>query len=170
MSRQDVSAFALRAPDVALVGRHARQRRPERRERPGRRERIQGLFWERFLLGDGLHVHHRRVGRHRNGFGDGSDLEGRVDRRGEPRGNVNAFPTNRAEARQRKCDGVHAWAQLFDFVLPRAVADRRAGLLNQDGAGRFNRDAWEDGTRAVPHDARNRAELRRAQRRKDEHR
>ena len=102
VGRQDIPALPLRAADVALVGRHARQRGPERRERPRRWQRVQRLLRERLLLGDRLHVHHRRFPGHRNRFFDGSDFEGPVDRRREARGNLDAFVTDGVEARSVK--------------------------------------------------------------------
>jgi hypothetical protein len=74
-----------------------------------------------------------------------------------------------SEACQRKRDAVHAGTQLLDFELARAVADGRAGLLNQDRARGLNRDPREDGAAAVPHDAGNGAKLGKAEYREEEH-
>ena len=50
----------LRAAHIALVGCHARQRRPDRRERPRRRQRVQRFLRELLPFGAALHVHDRR--------------------------------------------------------------------------------------------------------------
>jgi hypothetical protein len=168
VGREDVPTFALRAADIALVRRHTRQRRPERRERPRRRQRVQRLLRERLSFGAALHVYDRRLPGHRDSFRNHSDFQGRVDRRHEPRRDLDAFTTNRTEARQREGDRVHARTQLWDRVLAGAVADRRSGLFNERWTRGFDRDARHDGAAAVLHDAGNRAELGKAHRREDD--
>ena len=68
-------------------------------------------------------------------------------------GELDAFAPDGGEARQREGDDVIAGPEVLDPVLPAAVRHDRPDLLNQRGARRFDRHAWQHCSRCVSNHA-----------------
>ena len=63
-----------------------------------------------------LHIDQRASSADRDGFLERSDTQLGIDRGGEPGSQLDAFPLNHAETRQRERDSVGARAQIHDLV------------------------------------------------------
>ena len=100
----------------------------------------------------GLDVDDRRLAGDRDCFLQRADAELAIDRRGEGAGQFEALPPERREPGQRERDCIDAWPQVRDPVLAGAVADDRAGLLDERWTGGFDSDAREQRAGRIAHD------------------
>ena len=88
-----------------------------------------------------LDVDDRRFAGDRDRLFERADSQIGVDRGDEVAAQLDAFALHRVETGQRERHGVGAGTKIDDAILTGVVADDRAVLLDQDGTGRFNRDA-----------------------------
>ncbi len=126
--------------DVVQVGVDARHDSDHRPVAPSRRDRLEYVVLQRHLAAGTLHVHHRGRAGHRDGLGNGSDLQLGVDLRRERTRQLDAFTFEGIEALQRERDRIGSRPQILDSILAGAVRRRGANFFNQRTARRLHRD------------------------------
>ena len=155
MDGRDIPARSTREP-TGIAGRaHPGNQRLNAAGGARRGDRGEDVFAHRLLDLRALHVDDRRFARHRDCFFQRADFQLAVHRRDEVSRELDAFALDGAEARQRERHRIGARPQIHDAVLARIVADHRADLFDQNGACRFDGDAWQHRARRVFHDAGN---------------
>ena len=102
-----------------------------------------------------MHVHDRRSAGDGQRFREVADPHLAVDLRREVRRQVDSFPLDRGEPRERERHGVHAGTQIDDLVLALLVGGDSANLFNQRRTAGFNGHTGHDRTGCIFHDARN---------------
>src|SRR5205085_2352999 len=122
-----------------------------------RRQRLERRARQRRLLPDVLQVHDGRFARDGDRFSELADLQVGVDRGGEAGAQLEPLTLQRAEPGEREGHGIGARTQINYPVESLAVTDGGAGFLDEDRAGGFNGDAWQDRTRCVLDHPRNAA-------------
>src|SRR5439155_19445820 len=96
-----------------------------------------------------LNVDRRRLTRDGHRFLHRSQAQLRVDRRREIRWEVDAVLNERLEALKREAHLVDTGTQIDNRISSLRIADGRAGLLEERGAGCFYRDARHHGAARV---------------------
>ena len=119
---------------------------------PPRRQHVDLLLAEDGAALRALDVDERRSAGHRDGLLERADPQLRVDRGREVRLQDDVLAHERAEARQREGDLVGAGPEVLDSIAPAPVRDAGAHLLDQGGAGRFNRDTGQHPAGRVGHE------------------
>ncbi len=112
-----------------------------------------------------LHVHHRCFAHDGDRFLQAAHAQLGVERQGDAGLEFHFGALHGREAGERVGNGVDSRDQAIQAKLARAVGHRRADLFDQRGAGGFDGDARQHGSRGVAHDTRDR--LCRRQRRHD---
>ena len=112
---------------------------------------------QRLLALHALHVDDWRLAGHRDRLFHCADTQIRVDGRGKCSRELDAFAFGRAEAGEDERHTVSAGPQVLNPVLPAAVGNRRACLLDQLGARGLDGDTRQHGARAVFDGAHDRA-------------
>jgi hypothetical protein len=149
-------ALALVAADVTR-GRGANREAGERQERARRRQRVEHLARQDVLRPHVLHVHHRARAGDGHRLLERADPQLRVGCRRKTGGERQTFALQRAEAREREGDGIHAGPEVDDLVLALGVGGRDTRFLDQHRARGFHRDTRQRRARGVGDSAGDRA-------------
>jgi hypothetical protein len=115
---------------------------------------------DQLTAGARLDVDDRRLAGNGDRLLDGADPQLDVHGGYATSRNLEPVAFDGAESRQRERQVVRAGPQVDDLVLPGAVGDDGADLLDERGAGCFDGDAGEDGTGRIPDDSGQRLRVR----------
>ena len=137
----------LGAADVRDVQADARHKRSDRLDVSRAGNRVDEVARHHLLPRRILDVDHRRLARHRHRFLERADAEVGVERHGRVGGHDDAVALERAEPGQGKDDRIGTRPQVHDRVPAVAVGDDATGFLDEDGAGGFDGDARQNGSR-----------------------
>ena len=153
-ARSDADAIHLEASRLGsgagTVGREAGIHRRHQGRRDPRGCALERHLRENFLvehlrLSRSLDVDSRALAGDRDRFFQGPDAQLSPHRRHDRARQLESFPLDGIEARQRERHRINARRKIDDAVLAVAIGDAGAHLLNQHGARHFNRHAWQDG-------------------------
>ncbi len=154
--------------DVVGIGDDAGHQQDDAVVVTDRGNRSQHVAPERHLSPRALHVDDRALARDDDRFLERAEPHLGVDHGGERARQLDAFPLEHAEPCQRERDGVRAWPQVLDAVLPRSVGHRRANLFDECGARGFHRDSGKNRPGGVTHRPRDDRLCRRRRGKEDE--
>ncbi len=138
------------AADILHRRRDTGDERREAEVRPPARERVDDVLLQRLLHFRALDVDERGLAGDGNGFLHRADPEIGVDRGDECACQLDALSPDAGKSGQREGHRIGAGIERHDAVLTRSVGHRRAHLLDQRRAGRFNGDAWQHRARTCP--------------------
>ena len=122
---------------------------PDRLDVAAGRHRVEDVARHHRLGRDALHVDDWRGAGDGDGFLDGAHRHLRADRRGEARGQLDAFADHRPEPWQGERDLVGAGAKRRDLIAALLVGDGRARAFDQRGTAGLDRHARHDGAGRV---------------------
>jgi hypothetical protein len=134
-----------RAADVGHVQRDADDELAQTLDGLGRRHGVEDVAGEDLLLDVALHVDDRRRTGDGNGFLQGANRQLDIDGGGEVGSQLHTLPRDGVEAREAVGERVGAGPEIDDAVDAVLVRHRSADLLDEDRAGRLNRDSGHDG-------------------------
>jgi hypothetical protein len=121
------------------------------------REDVQQIGRDHGLFAGIAGVDERRLARHRDRFGERTDLQLCVHGSSKSGRQLDAVTPEGVEPRKREGDDISPRTQIDDVVAALAVCDDCADLLDQSRTGGFDRDAREHRSRSVFDDSRNAA-------------
>ena len=133
----------LLATDIRLAQSHALREITERLRVARRRQGVEKRSTDDVGFLRRLHVHDRRLARHRHRLLQRADRQLPVDRHRKVRRQLDTLSHNGREAHQAKRQLVSARPQLDDRVAALSVGHRRPGTFDQRRAASFNRDAGQ---------------------------
>ena len=132
-----------------VLADHARNEQPVAVDRLPRRDAVDDLAVDHRDLLDVLDVHDRGGAGYGDRLLDVADRHLDVDVGREPARELDPLAHERGEAGKRVGHGVRAGLKRDDQVLPGAVGDGRADLLDKGRAARFDGHAGQDARRGV---------------------